>query len=210
MEQLRSLIKKLLQFRFVRFCITGGLNTLVDFIVFFLLTGSLKWPVIPSQVISYSAGILNSYCINRRWTFQTRNRFFGREMLWFIGVNLCVLGVSVLSMWVLTTQMGFGTILSKLCTTALTMVLGFVLNRLLVFRSRGKYLQQAAMILVLGGGIGNLIDRVLNGEVVDYINLLFMRFAVFNFADICVCVGVGLWVLVIFLEELHGENAKEQ
>ena len=128
MEQLRSLIKKLLQFRFVRFCITGGLNTLVDFIVFFLLTGSLKWPVIPSQVISYSAGILNSYCINRRWTFQTRNRFFG--------VNLCVLGVSVLSMWVLTTQMGFGTILSKLCTTALTMVLGFVLNRLLVFRSR--------------------------------------------------------------------------
>lgn len=57
-------------------------------------------------------------------------------MLWFIGVNLCVLGVSVLSMWVLTTQMGFGTILSKLCTTALTMVLGFILNRLLVFRSR--------------------------------------------------------------------------
>ena len=56
---------------------------------------------------------------------------------------------------------------------------------------------------------GNLIVRVLNGEVVDYINLLFMRFAVFNFADICVCVGVALWVLVIFLEELHSGDAKE-
>ena len=77
----------------------------------------------------------------------------------------------------------------------------------LFFRSRGKYLQQAALILVLGGGIGNLIDRVLNGEVVDYINLLFMRFAVFNFADICVCVGVALWVLVIFLEESYSGNA---
>ena len=77
----------------------------------------------------------------------------------------------------------------------------------LFFRSRGKYLQQAALILVLGGGIGNLIDRVLNGEVVDYINLLFMRFAVFNFADICVCVGVALWVLVIFLEESPSGNA---
>ena len=63
--------------------------------------------------------------------------------------------------------------------------------------------------LVLGGGIGNLIDRVLNGEVVDYINLLFMRFAVFNFADICVCVGVALWVLVIFLEELHEDTKKD-
>ena len=50
---------------------------------------------------------------------------------------------------------------------------------------------------------------MLNGVVVDYINLLFMQFAVFNFADICVCVGVGLWVLEIFLEELHG-GAKEQ
>ena len=80
---------------------------------------------------------------------------------------------------------------------------------MLFFRSRGKYLQQAAMLLVLGGGIGNLIDRVLNGEVVDYINLLFMRFAVFNFADICVCVGVALWVLQIFLEELHSGEAKE-
>ena len=67
-------------------------------------------------------------------------------------------------------------------------------------------------LLVLGGGIGNLIDRVLNGEVVDYINLLFMRFAVFNFADICVCVGVALWVLVIFLDEVHADDAasKEQ
>ena len=59
---------------------------------------------------------------------------------------------------------------------------------------------------VLGGGIGNLIDRVLNGEVVDYINVLFMRFAVFNFADICVCVGVALWVLVIFLEEVQEQK----
>ncbi len=78
----------------------------------------------------------------------------------------------------------------------------------LFFRSRGKWLQQLAFILVLGGGIGNLIDRVLNGEVVDYINLLFMRFAVFNFADICVCVGVGLWVLDMFLEEY--KNAPEE
>ena len=86
--------------------------------------------------------------------------------------------------------------------------LRFVLNPGMAFSLlSGK--QQAALLLILAGGIGNLIDRVLNGVVVDYINLLFMQFAVFNFADICVCVGVGLWVLEIFLEELHG-GAKEQ
>jgi signal peptidase II len=81
---------------------------------------------------------------------------------------------------------------------------------LLFFRSRGKLLQQIAFILVLAGGIGNLIDRVLNGEVVDYINPLFIDFAVFNFADILVCVGVALWVLVILLEEVEDKPSKEQ
>ncbi len=73
----------------------------------------------------------------------------------------------------------------------------------LFFKTGKDMLQRVALTLVLGGGIGNLIDRVLNGRVVDYINLLFMRFAVFNFADICVTVGVCLWVLAIFLEETH-------
>ena len=74
----------------------------------------------------------------------------------------------------------------------------------------GKLLQQIAFILVLAGGIGNLIDRVLNGEVVDYINPLFIDFAVFNFADILVCVGVALWVLVILLEEVEDKPSKER
>ena len=111
--------------------------------------------------------------------------------------------------FVLNQGMAFSLLSGKqLFLIAATSVALLLVAYALFFRSRGKYLQQAALILVLGGGIGNLIDRVLNGEVVDYINLLFMRFAVFNFADICVCVGVALWVLVIFLEELHEDTKK--
>ena len=47
----------------------------------------------------------------------------------------------------------------------------------------------------MGGGVGNLIDRILTGVVVDYLNCLFINFPVFNFADVCICVGVGLLVL---------------
>ncbi|GJN64053.1 signal peptidase II [Faecalibacterium gallinarum] len=80
----------------------------------------------------------------------------------------------------------------------------------LFFRSRENLLTRVSLILVLGGGLGNFIDRVLNGQVVDYINLLFMRFAIFNFADICLCVGAGLWALSIFLEECHNGPEKTQ
>lgn len=87
-------------------------------------------------------------------------------------------------------------------TSAALLVMGYCL----LFRCRGDRLQQAAFVLIIGGGVGNLIDRVLNGVVVDYINLLFMNFAVFNFADICVCVGVALWILAIFMDESAGRK----
>ena len=70
--------------------------------------------------------------------------------------------------------------------------------------------ERIAWTLVLGGGVGNLIDRVLNGVVVDYINVLFMHFALFNFADICVCVGVGLLMLVLLLDSTKKDELAQQ
>lgn len=67
----------------------------------------------------------------------------------------------------------------------------------------------AGLLLVLSGGIGNLIDRVLNGVVVDYINLQFINFAVFNFADICVTVGVGLLILDVLLDSMEAKKYGE-
>lgn len=85
-----------------------------------------------------------------------------------------------------------------LLITATSVMLAAVLLALLLHKMTP--LERIAWTMVLGGGVGNLIDRVCNGVVVDYINLLFMNFAVFNFADICVTVGVGLLVLSILLD----------
>ena len=48
---------------------------------------------------------------------------------------------------------------------------------------------KVTLALLLAGAVGNLIDRVFRGFVVDMFNVLFMNFAVFNVADICVVVG---------------------
>ena len=53
-------------------------------------------------------------------------------------------------------------------------------------------LGKVTLTLLLGGAIGNLIDRAFRGFVVDMFNVLFMEFAVFNVADICVVVGTVL------------------
>ena len=61
-------------------------------------------------------------------------------------------------------------------------------------------LGKVTLTLLLAGAVGNLIDRLLRGYVVDMFNVLFMNFAVFNVADICVVVGgiaAGLYYLFL-------------
>ena len=64
-------------------------------------------------------------------------------------------------------------------------------------RNEGKLLL-VSLALLIGGGIGNLIDRIRLGEVVDYIRFEPINFPVFNFADICVVFGV-IMLAVYFL-----------
>ncbi|RXI98083.1 lipoprotein signal peptidase [Anaerobacillus alkaliphilus] len=57
--------------------------------------------------------------------------------------------------------------------------------------------------LVLGGALGNFIDRLFRGEVVDFIDVYIFTydFAIFNVADMALVIGVGVLILQILLEE---------
>ena len=54
-------------------------------------------------------------------------------------------------------------------------------------------------MLVLAGGMGNLIDRAVFGYVTDMFKTIFMDFAVFNVADCCITIGVPLLFLYVLL-----------
>lgn len=54
---------------------------------------------------------------------------------------------------------------------------------------------RAGLWLIAGGGLGNLYDRVTTGSVIDFIKLDFVDFAIFNVADVCICVGAALVLL---------------
>ena len=56
-----------------------------------------------------------------------------------------------------------------------------------------------SLYLILAGGIGNMIDRLLLGFVVDFIEFAFIEFPVFNVADSCVCIGAALLVLYLII-----------
>lgn len=68
-----------------------------------------------------------------------------------------------------------------------------------------------AMFLILGGAVGNLIDRIFNGFVVDYLQLSFFP-PVCNLADYCVVIGVVLMLIYVlfFTDFFDGEKKRKK
>ena len=80
---------------------------------------------------------------------------------------------------------------------------GVMLWYIVVKKPKGLTLVSVA--LMAGGAAGNMVDRLFLQYVRDFLRFYFFgyAFAVFTFADIALCVGVGLLVLAAFLEEEH-------
>ena len=62
------------------------------------------------------------------------------------------------------------------------------------------------LVLIIAGGLGNFIDRISQGFVVDMFHLDFINFAIFNVADSYLTVGVIVLVLAMLKEEIDGTN----
>ena len=67
----------------------------------------------------------------------------------------------------------------------------------LILEKNSPLIMKITIPCILAGGTGNLIDRIIQGYVTDYIEFLFIDFAVFNFADMLVT--CGCFVLLLFL-----------
>ncbi len=68
-----------------------------------------------------------------------------------------------------------------------------------------------AAMLMLGGAVGNMIDRLLLGYVIDMFEVLAFRFAIFNVADAALSVGCALMALTLLCcpEDWREKNAKD-
>jgi signal peptidase II len=69
----------------------------------------------------------------------------------------------------------------------------------LIWKKPRSRLLCLSLAFVIGGGIGNMIDRVALGYVVDMIDFRLIHFAVFNVADSFVCIGAGMLMLYLIL-----------
>jgi signal peptidase II len=76
-------------------------------------------------------------------------------------------------------------------------------------KQKNNQLLQIAIALILGGAIGNLIDRAMTGAVVDFIQLYYSTyyFPAFNIADSAITIGAGLLILDMLLESKRNSKS---
>lgn len=87
-----------------------------------------------------------------------------------------------------------------------------VISALIIFAlfryKNHEFFSYAASALIVGGGIGNLIDRIFHGFVVDYIHVSFFP-AIFNFGDCCVTIGTIFLIIHVLLFADDGDGREK-
>ncbi len=123
--------------QFLRFCTVGMGNTAVDFTAFFLMTlGGV--PHLLAQTLAYSAGVLNSFFLNRRWTFGITSKAHFSEVARFIVVNGLSLLVSAGLLFILHDVNHLNLWISKLTATGTAIIVNFMGSRIWVFAEHQK------------------------------------------------------------------------
>ena len=131
-------------------------------------------------------------------------KFFVETDLAPIGEKLVLKGVLGWE-YVQNTGAAFGSFANN--TVILAVITGIIIiigiAAIIAKKIQNKFLLTAA-VMVISGGIGNLIDRIFKGYVTDFIKVLFIDFPVFNFADILVTCGSFLLLIYLVRDIFNG------
>ena len=124
--------------KIIKFCIVGGINTLITLILFYILNKILGVNYIFSTVIGYLIGMINSYILNKKWTFHDDDKRVVFQFVKFAVVNSISLGINLLIMYIFVDKLHMDSMLSQICATGFTTLSNFIGSKVVVFRYSGE------------------------------------------------------------------------
>lgn len=120
----------------IRFGIVGVLNTGVDYAVFSLCVKLLGLHFVIGQILGPAFGILNSFILNRLWTFKDTNKSkkTHQQLMQFVLVNGISIAITMAALWVLIDKWGIDELWAKAAVIPVTQVVNFLGYKLWVFK----------------------------------------------------------------------------
>ncbi len=108
------------------------------------------------------------------------------------------------------TGAAFGSFSGKTSFLSIFTLVIIVVGIIYLMRKKRKVdVEYVCITLIVAGGLGNLVDRIFRGYVVDYIEPLFIDFAIFNFADMLITCSSVFWAIWLFYEVFKESKAEK-
>jgi len=126
--------------KIIRFSLVGASNTLIDFLMFTIFNEAFGAGYMGSQVIGYCTGIVNSFILNKKWTFddKSRRKESAIKLIQFISVNLFTLGITLILMNLLVKKVNVNVYEAKIIITFIAQISNFLIYKLWIFNG-GSY-----------------------------------------------------------------------
>jgi putative flippase GtrA len=133
---LPPLLRRVLELEFIKYGLVGASNTLITFATYSLLVW-LGVPYLIALLLGYVPGGLNSYLLNRHWTFDAGHVSHGRSGTRFALVQGCAIAANFGLLYLFVHDLHLGKYLSQAILTVPVVLVTFFINRTWTFDSRG-------------------------------------------------------------------------
>ena len=125
----------------INYLIVGGLTTCVSLLTYYLLTFTILNPNISTElqiatIISWIISVLFAFFTNKKYVFESKNKFNFKEMISFILSRLSTLFIEMLLMYLLVTICKYNDKIMKIAVQIIVIILNYLLSKFLVFKKK--------------------------------------------------------------------------
>jgi len=133
MKKLISNSPELLR-QFIKFSLVGALNSLVHFCIFIVLYRLITMHYLAASATGYCVGMINSYVLNRRWTFSGGQEKTRSEFVKFAFINIIALLINVGSLSFFKEKIGLSAEAGQVFAIGASLAINFLGNRFWTFK----------------------------------------------------------------------------
>jgi len=127
--------------QFIKFCIVGGISTIVDVGTYTALTRTMDFFMqyyLLANAISFIIALANSYILNRRFTFKSNHKKVGMQFAKYASVYTIGLGLSEAILYTLVDRFGMHDLIAKACAIGVVLFWNFIGSKFFIFDRDSK------------------------------------------------------------------------
>ena len=122
----------------IKFVIVGGIATVIDFAVFFVLHDVFKVPTLPSNIISFSVSVVYNYIASVKWVFDVKKDDPKKQFIIFMILSIIGLLLNTLIVYVTIDILHWWSLLAKVIATGIVMVFNFITRKMFLEKRATK------------------------------------------------------------------------